>query len=113
MEITVAKLLDNAVLMSLRESFDTMEISRFEKIIHENVQEGVKFLVLDFSELAFMDSSAISCLVRNKNLLQKRTVEMVIVDIPHDILNIFKLAYLDRFFTIIKRNNLLKHLDEK
>jgi len=113
MEITVSKILDNAVMVSLRDTFDTMEISRFERIVHENAQDGVKVLALDVADLSFMDSSAISCLVRTHNALKKHGTEMVIVDIQHDILNIFKLAYLDRFFTIITRNEFLKYLDEK
>ena len=113
MEITISKFLDNTVMVSLHETFDTMEISRFERIIQENVQDGVKVLALNLADLSFMDSSAISCFVRTNNTLKKRGIEMVIVDIQNDILNIFKLAYLDRFFTIITRNEFLKYLGEK
>lgn len=113
MEIKVSKILDNVVLVSLRESFDTMDISRFERIINENVQDGLKIIALDFAELSFMDSSAISCLVRTRNSLKKSNTEMIIVDIQQELLNIFKLAYLDRFFKIITRNELLKYIDEK
>jgi len=113
MEITVERPLGKIVLIRLAGVYDISEIFRFETAVTENTDSDTRVLALDFSELVFIDSSAISSLIRMKNKVSKDGIQVLIIDIQDDILNMFKLAYLDRFFTLIPRADFLKYVDEE
>jgi anti-anti-sigma factor len=113
MEISIIQTIDSLTVIKLSGVYDIGEIFRFEKFFSDNIKSDTKVVALDFSSLVFIDSSAISSLIRLKNNSKKRSIDLIIVDMGDEVLNVFRLAYLDKFFTIIPRNELLKYIDER
>lgn len=75
----------------------------FEKLVSRK-----KFVALDLSGLKYIDSSGIGFLIKAMNAAKNLSMELILVDITPQILQVFKLAYLDKFFTILTAKELHK-----
>ncbi len=81
------------------------EVQSFEKEFDKHLSSK-KIIALDLSGLKYIDSSGIGSLIKAMNLAKNSGIEFFLFDITPAILNVFKLAYLDKFFTIISGKEL-------
>lgn len=69
----------------------------FKAKLNEMIQQGHASIVLDLSEVAFMDSSGIGALVSGLKNLGGRG-ELVVCGTPPKIVSLFQLTRLDKLF---------------
>ena len=55
---------------------------------------------IDMENISYMDSSGIGALVASKKKMKANNSHFALLKVTEDVLNILKLATLDRFFTI-------------
>ncbi len=84
------------------------EVSKFEDSYQTILSSGVKTIGIDFSSVEYLDSSAIGALVKFMNLSKNTGAEVLLYNMNSSIHHIFKLAFLDRFFSITDSENLAK-----
>ena len=69
------------------------------------IQYGMpSLLILDFSDVSFMDSSGIGLVMGRYRLLQKTGSTLSIVNLPENIYKIMKLAGIERLASLEKRS---------
>jgi anti-sigma B factor antagonist len=108
MEIKINKVNSALVIVRLSGRFNIEEVINFEKVVNEIIELSPRALSLDMSELKYIDSSGIGSLIKAMNIAKNRDIELVITDLDKEIMHIFKLAYLDRFFTISTQEEILR-----
>jgi anti-anti-sigma factor len=106
MEITTNFINNELAIIRLEGRFNIEEIVHFESEIKGIINNKVKSIAINLSSLKYIDSSGIGSLIKSANLSKNENVGLYLVDMSPEILNIFKLAYLDKFFTIIKTSEL-------
>ncbi len=77
------------------------------KNMREEIDKAVEFnmpslLILDFSEVTFMDSSGIGLVMGRFKLLQKNGAKLNLSNLSGNIYKIMKLAGIDRLATLEK-----------
>lgn len=80
------------------------------KLMREEIDSAVDFnmpalLVLDFTEVSFMDSSGIGLVMGRFKNLQKNGAELNLSNLSNNIYKIMKLAGIDRLATMDKGEN--------
>lgn len=101
MEIKIKKINQRIVLLELFGKFNIEEVVRFEETINRIMEDKPAAIAINMEEIKYIDSSGIGSLIKTMNIAKGKNIDLVITDIDKDILHIFKLAYLDRFFTIM------------
>lgn len=105
MEIKIKEFENNSVTLQLNGRLNIEEVQYFEKEFEKYITKK-KFIALDLSGVKYIDSSGIGSLIKAMNMAKNINVEFILFDINPVILNIFKLAYLDKFFTILSKQDL-------
>lgn len=78
--------------------FDCTEIIEYDKFIEEELpKHPFAKLKVDLSELEFIDSMGMGRLIILKKKVTKDNKKMMIVNVPEDIKNIFKIAELSQY----------------
>ena len=108
MQITTKHPSEDTVIITLDGRFDIEEVINFESSCIEFLKSGFKNICLDLSELKYIDSSGIGSLIKTMNITKNENAVLFLLDVQPDILKIFKLAYLDKFFTITTKKEFLK-----
>jgi anti-anti-sigma factor len=99
MKISVTN--ENSVLvLGLAGKFNIEEVTKFEETAPIETLKTLKAVAIDFSEVEYIDSSALGSLIKMMNKAKNIGVEFNLYNMPMPILSIFKLAYLDKFFLI-------------
>ncbi|HON78264.1 MAG TPA: STAS domain-containing protein [Spirochaetota bacterium] len=108
MQITTKHPSEDTVIITLDGRFDIEEVITFESSCSEFLKSGFKNICLDLSELKYIDSSGIGSLIKTMNITKNENAGLFLLDVQPDIMKIFKLAYLDKFFTITTKKEFLK-----
>ena len=108
MEIKLNKVNRDLIIVRISGRFNIEEVINFEKAVNEVIEQSPKALSLDMSELKYIDSSGIGSLIKAMNIAKNKNIDLVITDLDKEIMHIFKLAYLDRFFTISTQEEIFK-----
>lgn len=108
MEIKINKVNQQLFIVRLSGKFNIEEVINFEKTINDIIAQSPQALSLNMSDLKYIDSSGIGSLIKAMNIAKNRDIDLVITDLDQEIMHIFKLAYLDRFFTITTHEDILK-----
>lgn len=74
-----------------------------EKVLTEQVAKRPRAIGMDCKNLDYIDSSAIAALVKLVRNAMSKNIELVFFDLNGAILQIFQTVNLDRFFTIVDR----------
>ena len=79
---------------------DLYNVSELKKALF-SVTEGQHLsVVVDMKKVNYMDSSGIGALVAGMKKMKAHSGKFALMNIHDDVLNILKLATLDKFFTI-------------
>lgn len=87
-------------ILSLKGEFDMSDSSSFESIIN-NIKSKSKNIIIDCTDLEYLDSSAIGQLIQLQMDITNNDGKLYIANLNEFILNIFEIADLNTFFTII------------
>ncbi len=100
MKITINRIGRGLIVVQMTGRFHIEGVQNFDRAISELFEESPKSIALNMEGLSYIDSSGIGALVKVMNISKNRGIDLVITDLNKEILHIFKLASLDRFFTI-------------
>ncbi len=108
MEIITKKISNTLVLLELSGKFNIEEVLHFEEVVNKAMQDAPAAIAINMKSIKYIDSSGIGSLIKTMNVAKSKNIDLVITEIDKDILHIFKLAYLDRFFTIMPYKEILE-----
>lgn len=95
------QVLDNVILITVNLSEASLNQSEeFKNFIYDNSSAPGSKLVIDMSNIKYMDSSFIGALVAGLKHILAKSGEMALVNIQDDVLALFELTRLDKVFKI-------------
>lgn len=102
MELITEEISDVAIV-KINGEFNIGNVNTFEEYCQGLLNKNPKTIAINAKDLQYIDSSAIGTLVKFLNSASSKNIKMVIFDLSDSVLNIFKTARLDNFFTIITK----------
>lgn len=96
---------ENFILIRIKGTLSIENISPFETMVNKHVEENDNILI-DLSELTFIDSSSLGIIVVYYTKSEKNNRHFALLNINSDIMQMFKITGLD------KRIKLFNSLDE-
>jgi anti-anti-sigma factor len=79
---------------------DASNINIFNRRIHEAMENGYSRIILDFSELQYINSSALGVLLDAHSLATKRQGDLKILNLPREIEKTFEILGFTSYFQI-------------
>ncbi|MCP4134362.1 MAG: STAS domain-containing protein [bacterium] len=112
MKIEVKSVSDDLIIVYLVDKFNIEHVSMFENQIKELYSRKVKTIAFDLSRMERIDSSAVGSLMKAKNQAKISNIEFILFNIPEFISAVFDTTYLNNFFDIRTREDLLEMYPE-
>ncbi len=84
---------------------DLYNVSELKKALFSITDGSVKSVIVDMKNVNYMDSSGIGALVAGQKKMRAHNGSFALMNIAEDVLNILKLATLDKFFKILSDEN--------
>ena len=81
---------------------DLYNVSELKKALFDTIDKRHKSIVIDMKKVNYMDSSGIGALVAGVKKMKANGGKFALMNIHDDVLNILKLATLDKFFAIYR-----------
>ena len=94
---------EHSYLISLAGDFDLHAGAEFERRVLEALGRGATELLIDLSEVSFIDSTTIGILMRTRKRLAPVGGRVLVVTSDRNILRLFEITALDRMFEIYPR----------
>lgn len=79
---------------------DHQNSNNLDIILNTFIQGGVKKILLDFSNIQYIDSTGIGCIIQTAKTLRKLKGEVTITKCSSHIMEIFKLVRLEKFIKL-------------
>jgi len=92
---------ENYILISVKGTLSIENISPFETLVNKYVEQKFHILI-DLSELTFIDSSSLGIIVVYYTKSEKNNKHFALLNINTDIMQMFKITGLDRRIRIFK-----------
>lgn len=89
----------NFTVVALRGEVDMARSPRARKLILDSLERNRPLLV-ELSGVAYMDSSGVASLVEGLQQARKRGLGFALAGVSQPVMNVLRLARLDRVFTI-------------
>ena len=80
---------------------DGTKINDFQHQIDQSINSGVHTILVDFSNVTFMDSSGLGALVKAFKSLKAAEVDFFLCSINEQIRMLFELTSMDKYFSIL------------
>lgn len=80
---------------------DGTKTADFQQQIDQSIESGVHTILIDFSNVTFMDSSGLGALVKAFKTLEAADVKLFLCSINEQIGMLFELTSMDDYFTIL------------
>ena len=80
---------------------DGTKTGDFQHQIDQSIDSGVHTILIDFSNVTFMDSSGLGALVKAFKSLKAAEVELFLCSINEQIKMLFELTGMDKYFSIL------------
>jgi anti-sigma B factor antagonist len=87
-------------IIAINGEVDLYNVSELKKSLFSITDGTYKSVVVDMKDLNYMDSSGIGALVAGQKKMKAHQGSFALLNINDDVLNILKLATLDKFFKI-------------
>ena len=104
MEIELKDIGEHKVI-SVSGEVDLYNVSELKKALFSVTDGSYSSVVVDLKDVNYMDSSGIGALVAGQKKMRAHNGKFALINIHDDVLNILKLATLDRFLTIYEDEN--------
>ncbi len=108
MDIHIKRVAPQVALIRLNGKFNIEYVANFEEAVMGEIDGDASTIALDMSELRYIDSSGIGSLIKAMNIAKNKSIDFTLLDIHPDVMAIFKIAFLDKFFNIQSRQDFLK-----
>ena len=99
MEISFRQLQSHKI-MKVNGEVDLYNVSELKKALFDAIDDTVSSLIVDMKDIFYMDSSGIGALVAGQKKMKAKNGKFALLNIHEDVMNVLKLATLDKFFTI-------------
>ncbi len=99
-DINTEKLGDDVYVISLSGEVDLYTAPEFKQQLLDVIARGAKYVVVDFSDTTFIDSTTLGVLVGGVKRLRTNDGQLSLVCSDRNITKIFEITGLDRVFTI-------------
>ena len=86
--------------VSLQGKVKTTDIPSFQELFQEIVAGKQKQIILDFSQLTFLNSKAVGIILRTLGAIRKTGGEMVALNVNDQVLQVFQFLTLDKLMKI-------------
>ena len=80
--------------------FDGTKASHFRDNIDRSIKDGVQIILVDFTNVTFMDSSGLGTLVLSLKTVRNAGIKMFLCSINEQVKMLFELTSMDRVFEI-------------
>ena len=87
-------------IVSINGEVDLYNVSELKKTLFSITDGANNSVVVDMRNVNYMDSSGIGALVAGQKKMKAHNGKFALMNIHDDVLNILKLATLDKFFKI-------------
>ena len=87
-------------ILSINGEVDLYNVSELKKVLFSITDGTSSSVVVDMKNVNYMDSSGIGALVAGQKKMKAHSGKFALMNIHDDVLNILKLATLDKFFKI-------------
>lgn len=101
MSTTMTQLSPQVILAPIAGRFDAHQAPKVQKEIDAALANGVNTVILDLSEVNFVDSSALAVMVRTMKHCRERNGELILCGVRQPVRIIFELTRMDKAFRII------------
>jgi anti-anti-sigma factor len=93
---------------------DSTKTADFQHQIEQSVESGVHTILVDFSNVTFMDSSGLGTLVKALKTLNAANVQFFLCSINEQVRMLFELTSMDSYFAILdNRAEFTKQLQQQ
>lgn len=90
----------DALILTLSGEVDLHSSPELRATMSELVQHAKPRVILDLSQVPYMDSSGVGTLVEAKRLVEREEAQLILVNPQQRVMGVFEITHLDRFFTI-------------
>jgi len=80
---------------------DGTKTAGFQQQIEQSVESGIHTILIDFTEVTFMDSSGLGGLVKAFKTVEAADVKFFICSINEQVRILFELTSMDKYFDIL------------
>ncbi len=91
---------DGREVVAVRGEIDVATSPALRDELYATIDRGARVLVVDLSQLAFIDSSGLGVLVATLKHIKERDGELVLRGLDHPALRVFEITGLTELFTI-------------
>ncbi|OHD63845.1 MAG: hypothetical protein A2176_12050 [Spirochaetes bacterium RBG_13_51_14] len=108
MDITISNQTDDMAIVSISGKFTIEDVHPFKDKTGPLIKDTMKTILMNLGEMEYIDSSGIGALILLTNSSKNLNIDLIIYNIQKEIMNVFKIAYLDKFFHIVPAAELKK-----
>jgi len=95
----------DVVVLQVKGSLDADSVSQFKKKVNKIIEEGSKCLVLDGSELEFVDSMGLGSLISLLRKLRSQNGDLKVAAISKEVQQVFEITRLHQLFQIFSNSD--------
>ena len=100
MSTTLTQLSPQVVLAPIAGRFDAHQVPKVQKEIDVALASGATTVIMELSEVNFVDSSALAVMVRTMKHCRERNGELILCGLRQPVRIIFELTRMDKAFRI-------------
>lgn len=98
----------NHKFIALKGELDLYKTGKLKRALLEAIGDSVSSLIIDMTDLKYMDSSGIALMAFLQKNVKSKNGTFAFLNVNDEIMNVLKLAALDRFFTIYENRDQIK-----
>jgi anti-anti-sigma factor len=85
----------SGVIAKLSGSIDASTVPQFEEQIEKFLKEGVKYLLLDCAEIAYINSTGMGLIIKLVDKYRSKDGDMKLISVPAKVVTLFKMLGLE------------------
>jgi anti-sigma B factor antagonist len=83
-------------------AIDINNVNDLKKILKEGISQGFKKLIIDFTNVVYIDSSGLGCLMDILKEIKEQNGEVGLLSISKEVLEVFTATKIAQFFKYYK-----------
>jgi anti-anti-sigma factor len=99
---------DKTLVVSITEKDGSLvrgDLADFQREIQDMNRSGNKVIALDMTKKKYLNSSGLGDLIRLKDTLVDRNIDLVLIGVTKNIMSLLEMVGVGDFFTIVKSEN--------
>lgn len=99
-EISIDERAEEYSIISVHGEIDLHTAPKFETVMERTAGNGFQVVMVDMSDVSFMDSTGLSTLMRARDYLEERNISFRLVSPSHAVDRIFSVTGFQDYFEI-------------